>query len=176
VWVNLPPRLIEPALSALRALLLFGGALLVLSILFWLFQPTFRHAAPIAATGGETTLVVEGGKEFSSIVAMLTTLTTGLFVLVALVAPAPLRAGKPASAGQFFLLSVFGLCTSGSFYAAMHAKYAIADGLLAKSLDLTLVGNEIGLQAWFVAFSGAAAIALIIEGLIAAQKVEQPGK
>jgi hypothetical protein len=63
--------------------------LLRLVALFWLFRPEYRHASPIPATGGEATLVVEGGKEFDGIVTMLTTLTTGLFVLVALAARNP---------------------------------------------------------------------------------------
>ena len=110
--------------------------------------------------------MVEGGKELSSIVALLTTLTTGMFVLVALVARSPLRPTARASIGQLVLLGIFGVCASGSFYAALHAKYAVAEGLLAKSLDLPRIEGEIGIQAWFVAFSGAAAIALITDALL----------
>ena len=152
-------------MSALWGLGLFAAVALVLGALFWLFRPEYTHAAPIPATGGEATLIVEGGKEFDGIVTMLTTLTTGIFVLVALVARNPLRPTVRASTGQAVLLGIFAICAGGSFYSALHAKYALAEGLLAKSLDLGMIGSQIGMQAWFVAFSGAAAIALIIDAL-----------
>jgi hypothetical protein len=152
--------------DAFRALSIFVVTALALCVVFWLFRPEYRHAAPIQATGSEATLVVEGAKEFSSTVAMLTTLTTGLFVLVALVVRNPLRPSVAVSIGQMLLLGIFGVCATGSFYAALQAKYAIADGILAKSLDLALIGQQLGIQAWFVAFAGAGAVSLVVDALM----------
>ena len=157
----------EVTMSAFKALSVFVGTTLAMSAVFWLLRPEYRHAAPIPASDGEVTfLVVEGAKEFSSTVAMLTTLTTGLFVLVAIVARDPLRPSVRVSVGQMLLFSIFGLCATGSFYAALHAKYAIAEGILAKSLDLPMIGRELGIQGWFVALAGAAAVSLVVDALV----------
>jgi hypothetical protein len=158
------------AWSAIRGLLYFIGALAVLRLVFWALEPDYRNMAPIGAIGTEATLLVEGGKEFDSVVAMLTALTTGLFVLVALVARNPLRPTNRPTIGQMILLAIFAASASGSYYAGVHAKYLIADGLLAKSINLPALGQQIGLQGWLVGFSSAAAVALILDALLTVKK------
>jgi hypothetical protein len=153
------------AISVAKGLLIFGIAMAAMCLLIWLFQPVYRMP-PIAATGGEITLIVEGGKELDGIIAMLTTLTTGLFVLVALVARSPVRPSVRASPSQMVVLAIFGLSAVGSFYSGFHAKYMVAEGLLGRSINLPLIQSQIGMQAWFTAFAGAAAIALIAEALL----------
>lgn len=156
--------------SIARSLVFFALAAGGLIALFWLSQPTYHLTAPIPAAGGDVQLVVEGGKEFSSIVSMLTTLTTGLFVIIALVVRSPMRPNVRCPPGQAMLLTLFIIGASGAFFLAMHAKYSIAEGMLARSIDLEVVGGCIGAQAWFTAFAAAAAIALISETLMTFRK------
>jgi hypothetical protein len=110
--------------------------------------------------------VIEAGKAYADIVSMLTTLCTGLFVLVALVARRSLLPTTKAAFTDACLIGIFALCATASFYMAIQARFAIAEGILLHHLDSSAIERMIGLEAWLTLFAGLCAGSMIGEALM----------
>jgi hypothetical protein len=110
--------------------------------------------------------VIEAGKAYADIVAMLTTLGTGLFVLIALVARRSLLPTVRSRAGDLVIVALFAMSMSGAFFVAVHTRFAIAQGLLEHRLETDAIEHMIGMQAWLTLFGGLCACALIGEAFL----------
>ena len=111
-------------------------------------------------------LLIDAAKELSSVVSTLVTLTTGMLVATALVTRQFLRPSKRPSLGCLAVVGLFVLSASCGIFVAVHVHYALAQSMLARRLDLDVIGGLIASQGWITAFAGACVMALVADSVI----------
>ncbi len=104
--------------------------------------------------------VIEAGKAYADIASVLTTLSTGLFVIVALAVPRWARRNFRPSPSEGVVLAIFGLSIIGGFYFSMQAKLYAARGILLHQLDNGAIEHLLGMQAWCSLLAGLCAVSL----------------
>jgi hypothetical protein len=154
-------------LSAIRPILTLMGLWIAVFPVLTILSRDYRQM-PIEEPPRTEYLphVIEAGKAYADIVSMLTTLGTGLFVLVALVARRSLLPSIRVAAADAFVLALFAVSMILSFYMALQARYAIAEGVLFHQLNTIIIIHVIGLEAWFTLSGGLCAGALVAEALL----------
>lgn len=152
-------------MSVIQPLLLFLVVFSGAAFMFWVL-PVPRAPTMILEQINEAQLVIDGGKELSSIVSIHISLCTGMFVAIAFVAKEWTTPKIRCPEGRLLFLVIFVLAAAATFFLGIKAKYLISDGILAKKIDRDAIGDLLSLQAWTTLFAASATLALVGDALL----------
>lgn len=114
----------------------------------------------------EKEMLAEISKEFSATTTMLATLTSGMFVLLAVGGKSYLRADVRCGLGPLTLMIVFVVSAAGSLFVSVHVRYALARSLFGGLISIEEIEGILGIQAILVLACASAAVALILERIL----------
>ena len=133
---------------------------------FGLLRPEYGLKMVIPLRPANDQLLIDAAKELSGVVSMLVTLITGMFVAAALITRQFLRPSKRPSFGWLAVAGLFVVSALCSIFVAVHVHYDLAQSILARRLDLDVVGGLLALQGWITALAGACVMALVADSIL----------
>jgi hypothetical protein len=132
----------------------------VLIIVFWLLPWNNSVVNIFSLRPDDREALADSLKQASELSTMLVTFTSGQFVVMALAVRRFFSIHERCPVGHLILIICFAVGVAGSLFMSVQIKLATIRAFLAPDVDIDQLASLIGVQAWCVAFSGAAMLTL----------------